>query len=188
MAFPLLLSLFRLKNQSSKVKIWWQDPSSGLQTMWELVNIPLKLWNVSAQLAALGQEAPISPEFLRDCYHHLYQFISQKKDYKLLSQEQIKKITDCHLSWFLSLSSGMICYHVQQGRSSNYRLTSIVRQLRKLWWSAFAKCVTFILFPKLCYKNFFLHKAVAPPPVVKIRPQRLAAKRQRELMAVIIVS
>jgi hypothetical protein len=65
----------------------------------------------------------------------------------------------------LSFSSGTICYTVQQGRSSKYRLTSIARQFRKLLWSAFAKCVTFILLPKLCYKNtsfcmrqLFLHQ------------------------------
>lgn len=47
-------------------------------------------------------------------------------------------------------------------------------------------CHVYFASKVMLQKHFVLHKAVAPPPVVKIRPQRLAAKRQRELMVVII--
>ena len=47
--------------KSELKSIWWQNLSSGSQTMSGPGNISLKLWNVSTQPAALGQEAPISP-------------------------------------------------------------------------------------------------------------------------------
>ena len=42
-------------------------------------------------------------------------------------------------------------------RSNSYRLISIARQYKTLWWSALAKCVTFILLPKLSSKSTLLY-------------------------------
>lgn len=48
------------------------------------------------------------------------------------------------------------------------------------------KFVTSTLSPRLCFKkHFVVHKGSSAPPVSRIWPQRLAAKRRWELMAVI---
>jgi hypothetical protein len=83
----------------------------------------LKLWNVSTQLVALSQEAPISPKFLQDFYHSLYKYIGQ---------EQIKRIVHPHLCLVPSLLSGTICYHVFLHLQSVSRLLCCVDSAWKI--------------------------------------------------------